>query len=199
MEDMQPSNKPKPEEDWTQVFPIRDGYLKTMHRVSAWLVIILIASCVQSPPIENAERAAQVRKKYLEFEESLGQVPVMSPQEAFELSSNASILLIDARTREEQKVCIIPGAMPAQDFNGTDVNGSRPEKLLVYCTIGYRSGKLAEKYLSEGYDAYNIEGGILGWLHAGLPVQDAGGQTARKVHVYGDEWNLAPIEYEPVF
>lgn len=40
----------------------------------------------------------------------------------------------------------------------------RDQKVVACCTIGYRSSQYARKLRHEGFNAYNLEGGILGWV-----------------------------------
>jgi sodium/bile acid cotransporter 7 len=70
--------------------------------------------------------------------------------------------------------------------------------VIVYCTISYRSGILARELLARGVAVANLQGGLLGWVHAGGPVADAGGPVAR-MHVYGRKWDLAPLSFETVY
>ena len=86
-------------------------------------------------------------------------------------------------------------AVVAREF---DAEASAGKTVVAYCTIGYRSGKYTEKLRSRGIDAYNLEAGILGWVHSFRPVERDGNQV-RQVHVYGKQWSLLPEWYEPVW
>ena len=60
-------------------------------------------------------------------------------------------------------------ALPAEDEIPAD------EKLLVMCKVGGRSAQVVAYLVQNGYDAVNIEGGMLDWEAAGQPmVADAG-------------------------
>ena len=48
------------------------------------------------------------------------------------------------------------------------------------------------------FDAVNLKGSILPWVHAGQELVDDTGPT-RRVHVHGREWGLLPAGYEPVW
>jgi rhodanese-related sulfurtransferase len=42
----------------------------------------------------------------------------------------------------------------------------------LYCTSGYRSKKTAIKFYEKGFlRLYNLDGGIIAWKKAGLPVE----------------------------
>ena len=47
----------------------------------------------------------------------------------------------------------------------------RDQPVLLLCRSGARSAMAAEALRASGYDAYNIEGGILAWERDGLPVE----------------------------
>jgi len=70
--------------------------------------------------------------------------------------------------------------------------------VIGYCTISYRSGKLAESLAPRGITMLNLEGGLLAWVHAGGKLFDRAGET-RRIHVYGRKWNLAPQDYEAIW
>jgi len=47
----------------------------------------------------------------------------------------------------------------------------RDQPVLILCRSGARSGMAADALRASGYDAYNIDGGILAWEREGLPVE----------------------------
>ena len=53
-------------------------------------------------------------------------------------------------------------------------------------------------FKKNGTPVYNLRGGILAWVHAGGKVYDQTGETHR-IHVYGQDWNLAPEQYETIW
>lgn len=47
----------------------------------------------------------------------------------------------------------------------------RQSVILVYCTTGFRSQRVAPRYYDLGFNnVYNLEGGIAAWKDKGLPV-----------------------------
>jgi len=89
--------------------------------------------------------------------------------------------------RFEEKAVIIDVRMPVEFRkerieNSVNIPVSKTEKrisasagfesvLLIYCTTGYRSIRVASKYYDLGYhNIYNLEGGIEAWKAKGLPV-----------------------------
>ena len=62
--------------------------------------------------------------------------------------------------------------------------------IVVYCSIGYRSEKVAEKLRDKGFTkVYNLYGSIFEWINRGYPVVDGSGQVVQKVHTYNKEWS----------
>jgi len=92
---------------------------------------------------------------------------------------------------------MIPGAITEKQLLD-HLDQYRDKRMIVYCTISYRSGKLADKLHKEGLSITNLKGGLLGWVHAGGPLVREG-QEVRKLHVYGRKWDLAPDSIETVY
>ena len=63
---------------------------------------------------------------------------------------------------EEQAVSMIPGAVTSEVFLA-DTDRFRGQRIIAYCTISYRSGKLAAKLKRKGITMVNLKGGLLGW------------------------------------
>ncbi len=103
-------------------------------------------------------------------------------------------LWLDVRSSGERAVSMIDGAIAEQDLPA-DL-GARP--VVVYCTIGVRSGAATLALRRRGIEAYNLYGGVLGWAQAGGTFRDPSGAVTRRVHVYGAAWNRLPEGYEAV-
>jgi len=93
---------------------------------------------------------------------------------------------------------MIPGAIDEALFEER-IEDYRTDAIVVYCTIGVRSGRYVKRLIKDGYDAYNLKGGILAWAHAGGRFVDKTGKETRRVHVYGKRWNLLPKGYEGIW
>jgi rhodanese-related sulfurtransferase len=98
-------------------------------------------------------------------------------------------LLLDAREPEEYQVSHLP---QAQNCGYEDFDLKKWEKMdknqpvIVYCSIGYRSEKIAEKLKAAGFTkVMNLYGSIFEWVNRGYPL--AGAQPD-KVHTYNREW-----------
>eukprot|EP01026_Neomeris_dumetosa_P016270 TRINITY_DN1617_c0_g2_i1.p2 TRINITY_DN1617_c0_g2~~TRINITY_DN1617_c0_g2_i1.p2 ORF type:complete len:190 (-),score=23.47 TRINITY_DN1617_c0_g2_i1:244-813(-) len=117
---------------------------------------------------------------------------------AQKMKNGDEIVLVDARTKEEQEVSIIPGAIPKQDFERRKVE-LQNQTVVCYCTIGYRSGTYVQQLVNQGVNAYNLQGSLLAWVHNNEKVIDQqSGEEVKKIHVFGSKWALQPDEYEYV-
>ncbi len=112
-----------------------------------------------------------------------------------QVMAHSEVLLLDARHPDEMAVSMIAGALPANEI--PDKVGNRT--VVVYCTIGVRSGALTVALRKRGIDAYNLYGGVLAWAEKGGVFVDQNGASTHKVHVYGKRWNRLPEHFEPVF
>lgn len=93
---------------------------------------------------------------------------------------------------------MIPGAVAEEQFLN-NLEQYKDHIIIGYCTISYRSGKLAQELMTKkGITMYNLRGGLLAWVHDGGKIVDPKGETKR-IHVYGRKWNLAPSAYEAVW
>jgi rhodanese-related sulfurtransferase len=45
------------------------------------------------------------------------------------------------------------------------------QPIAVICHVGARSAQVAHWLRAQGYDAHNVDGGMIAWEAAGLPVE----------------------------
>jgi rhodanese-related sulfurtransferase len=57
----------------------------------------------------------------------------------------------------------------------------RDRRVLALCRVGGRSAAVAEALDQLGYDVANVDGGMLAWSAAGLPVVRDGGEPGMVV------------------
>ncbi|MEE8170317.1 MAG: rhodanese-like domain-containing protein [Phycisphaerae bacterium] len=129
-------------------------------------------------------------------------VPLITADSALaDAVDSGELLLIDVREAREFAVSHLPGAInvPWSQFENEttpEIPDDRPA--VIYCTVGYRSGLAAERWIAAGIDARNLRGGIIRWAEADLPIINANGPT-RRVHTFSSEWSwLLPPGYEAV-
>jgi rhodanese-related sulfurtransferase len=103
-----------------------------------------------------------------------------------------NIVYLDAREKEEFEVSHIKGAIFVGYENFDIKNLPELEKtatIVVYCSVGYRSEKIAEELIQHGYtQTQNLFGGIFDWINKGYSVYDATGKETQKIHGYSKSW-----------
>jgi hypothetical protein len=80
-------------------------------------------------------------------------------------------------------VSLIPGAITRSDYESNRARYAA-QRIVPYCTVGYRSGKYTEKLRQQGVDAVNFEGSIMAWVEAGQPLVTPNGKDTRRVHTW---------------
>ena len=107
-------------------------------------------------------------------------------------------LLLDVRKPEEYALSHLPSAHRAQTVAeaalviqkiAQQTDPSRLTPIVLYCSIGYRSGRLGAALQTVGYEVANLEGSIFQWAHEGRPLM-AGDRSTRQVHPYSRLWGL---------
>ncbi len=106
-------------------------------------------------------------------------IQAVSPEQAWDLvqkhQQDPNFVILDIRTPQEFQAGHIPGAVNidfyAPDFEQQLAQLDRNKTYLVYCRTGHRSGQAMPIFQKLGFaQVYNLQGGILAWARAGLPV-----------------------------
>lgn len=101
------------------------------------------------------------------------------------------VQIIDARSTAEYSVSKIKGAhfVDYDQPKIKDLKLNKTDTVVVYCTIGYRSEKIAEKLQKDGYtNVFNLYGGIIKWANDSNSVCSPTGRTTNFVHTYDKSW-----------
>lgn len=110
-----------------------------------------------------------------------------------QLAQERKIMLLDARPAEEFDVSHIAGARRVgyQDFDLAKVKDlPKDTAIVVYCSVGYRSGKITEKLVKAGFtNVKNLYGGIFEWVNTGHTVVDDSGKPTDRIHTYNKSWS----------
>lgn len=117
-------------------------------------------------------------------------------------SQNEKALFIDARELEEYNVSHIKNAIWV-GYNKLDLTQlndvDKETPLIIYCSIGARSEKVAQKLIKKGYEnAHNLYGGIFEWVNQDKPVYQKTEKT-KKVHAYSKTWGIWLNKGEKVY
>lgn len=131
-----------------------------------------------------------------EFQEKLRSLlrfstPTISVEDA--QKNKTDYVFLDAREKTEFDVSHIPGAkwIGYDDFSKERLNEiPKDSKVIVYCSVGYRSEKITEKLQKYGYtESYNLIGSIFEWTNQKCPLEDKTGKTTDQVHTYNKKWS----------
>jgi len=153
-----------------------------------------ITACAQAPDnrpaIENPDFDARLTS-LLSFT-----IPLMGVEEL--ANNEEEIYILDAREQGEYEISHIPDAryIGYDKFKKKTVKDiPKDAKVVVYCSVGYRSEKIGEKLKKEGFtDVYNLYGSIFEWVNAGNEVENKDGEKTDSVHTYNKKWSQWVIE-----
>jgi len=131
-------------------------------------------------------------------------VPVIKPEQmSFELKRDTTLILLDTREIAEYKVSHIRNAKNVgfDHFNIDSLkNIQKNSHIIVYCSVGYRSERIGEKLLANGYsNVNNLYGGIFEWVNSDYPVVDTNNVNTNKVHAHSKLWGKWLIKGEKVY
>ena len=100
--------------------------------------------------------------------------------------------LLDARSPEERKVSFIAGSKYV-GYKGfklesvSDIDKDSP--IVVYCSVGYRSEKIAQQLNESGFkDVSNLYGGIFEWINKSYGLSNNEGEC-KDIHGFSWTWS----------
>ncbi|MFK7981744.1 MAG: rhodanese-like domain-containing protein [Saprospiraceae bacterium] len=103
------------------------------------------------------------------------------------------VYILDAREKQEYNVSHIPNAKYIGHTKmATDNLKDIPKdaKVVVYCSIGYRSEEIGEKMRQEGFtNVHNLYGSIFEWVNNDFPIVDKNGKQTKQLHTYDKDWS----------
>ena len=118
-------------------------------------------------------------------------VPKISVDEFIEMNRN-EVFVLDIREEEEFKVSHLKNARHVGYFwfdMRKVYNIPVDAHVVLYCSIGARSEKIAQKLMNSGYkNIYILYGGIFEWVNSGQPVYKHNGVQTSEIHTYNTEW-----------
>lgn len=101
-------------------------------------------------------------------------------------------ILIDVRNVREYEVSHIKNAIHSQSTEKIRNHFllSKKKYMVLYCSVGVRSSKMASKLNRLGFDnVYNLKGSIFHWANSGRLVYNKDGIT-NIVHPYNKTWGV---------
>lgn len=97
----------------------------------------------------------------------------LSPEVVAELLAREEAQLVDVREPYEHAAGRIADARHVQlgllAQQADTIDRERP--VVFYCRVGARSAMATQAFAVAGYDAWNLSGGIVGWVASGLPIE----------------------------
>jgi len=140
----------------------------------------------------------------LSLEEIQKRIEQLSPEQALEeiKAANGDLVLLDIREPHEHAEVHLEGDVlvpPVEVAERIDeLAPDTSQRLILYCRSGARSARAANLLKEQfGYDnVANVDGGILAWQEAGLPVDEAEGMTAEQRERYSRHTMLPEVGVE---
>ncbi len=104
----------------------------------------------------------------------------VTPERVAEWHAAGEIELIDVRESYEREAGHIADTRHVRfaQLSEQAETVDRERRVVFYCRSGGRSAVATQAFRASGYDAYNMSGGLLGWVEKGLPVEPEGGSVA---------------------
>lgn len=121
-------------------------------------------------------------------------VPLIHTEELSNtISHKENVILLDTRSLKEFQVSHLPNAvfLDYDTFNSKKAEQlDRNAKIVVYCSVGYRSERIGEKLLKMGFkNVENLYGGIFDWVNKSNTVVNPSGIATDSVHTYNKDWS----------
>lgn len=122
-------------------------------------------------------------------------IPYISVEELRMLQMNDSVVILDAREKEEFDVSHLKSAKfvgfsTFSEENISEILSDKNTPIVVYCSLGIRSEKIAEKLKKEGYtNVENLYGGIFEWKNKEYPIVDKEENKTDSIHGFSKNWS----------
>lgn len=105
----------------------------------------------------------------------------MDPQQAH--AAGDDVFLLDVREPAEWQAGHIEGAVhvPMSQLAARQDELPTDRRIVCVCRSGQRSHAVTQALSRAGYDAKNLDGGLLAWVEAGLDLKTQEGQPGRVI------------------
>lgn len=123
------------------------------------------------------------------------QMTIVEFAQELENATQPQPLILDVRDEAEYAVSHLIEAKRidvSSDLTISDAlkNVGKDTQIVLYCSVGYRSAKVAQQLQQAGFqDVFNLEGGLFQWANEGRPIVHAG-QLTQLVHPYSAVWGM---------
>lgn len=137
-------------------------------------------------------QAQDIQPEYKKMLDSLhfDDIPQITVQE---LKTISSAYILDTREENEYQISHLKKARHAgyiwfdmRKVYDIPLNAT----IVVYCSSGARSNKIAAKLIQYGYQqVFSLYGGIFQWINEGNPVYRSNGVQTSEIHVFNADWS----------
>jgi|TARA_B110000908_G_scaffold22340_1_gene25300 rhodanese-related sulfurtransferase len=119
-------------------------------------------------------------------------VPIIKSSQVVKLQKKTKkIVFLDAREIKEYKMSHIKNSIHIGYDNFDEKSVKKVDKnatVVVYCSVGYRSGKIGKQLREMGYTSvFNLYGGLFDWANNGNKIYNSSGEI-EIVHPYNKKW-----------
>lgn len=164
------------------------GCLTHLYHKLHVLCFILLSFALHSQDLVESTAYKLVLKGLLNKD-----VPHLGALSALKLDTH-KVLFVDARETKEYNVSHIENAVHV-GYDSLDLSAlkdvDKKQKIVVYCSVGYRSEKVTQKLIEAGYvNAQNLYGGIFEWKNQNGAVVNGKGIETDTLHGYSKTWGI---------
>jgi rhodanese-related sulfurtransferase len=110
----------------------------------------------------------------------------------FKEMKKENLYVLDTRGKDEYAVSHLKNAREVGYYwfdmrNVYDI--PKNATIVMYCAVGNRSSRIAERLMNAGYkNVFILYGGIFEWVNGGNPVYTKKDIQTSQVHAYSKEW-----------
>ncbi|MGV8878825.1 MAG: rhodanese-like domain-containing protein [Sphingobacteriaceae bacterium] len=138
-------------------------------------------------------RAQTVKEDYKRMLDSLQEKSEIPQITVDELKKKPSAYLLDVREEREYNISHLKKARHVGyiwfDMR-TVYDIPLDANIVLYCSSGERSNKIAGKLVRYGYQhVYSLYGGVFKWVNEGNPVYRSNGVQTSEIHVFSPEYS----------
>lgn len=107
---------------------------------------------------------------------------------------DTNIIFVDAREKKEFEVSHIADAIHV-GYDSLDLsplnNVDKSSPIIVYCSVGYRSEKVTQKLIAEGFtNVKNLYGGLFEWVNQDGVLVDSQDLKTDSIHAFSPAWGV---------
>ena len=155
-----------------------------MKRIIISALTLLLFGGLNAQSVENREYSMMLSKL---LDHNVNEVSVT------DIDLNDKVIYLDAREKNEYNVSHVKNAIWVgyDKFQKDSITGiDKTKKIVVYCSVGYRSEKISERLIKMGYtNVSNLYGDLFEWSNQEMPlVTSSNNDSTVKIQPYNEKW-----------